>query len=152
MPPIPSRGARPAPVRRAAASGIIEVLILTSIAVVGVGVIGTWLGIFEEGGWRTGEYARHCTMDITLFEDVGGGLNYLRLHVTNTGTHTITDLAIITGSVTQLSTTAMITPGDSAYAGFSATHMRPELATGMVTYTDGSTSICENRWSLGVVG
>lgn len=138
--------------RRPAVSGIMEVLILTSIAVVGAGVIGAWLGIFEEGGWRTGGYARHCTMDVTLFEDVGGGLNYLRLYITNTGTHTINQLEIVTGSVTQLSSTTALAPGDSRGVGFSATHMRPELVTGLVTYADGSTAICENRWSPGVVG
>ncbi|MDE0266391.1 MAG: hypothetical protein OXK17_05130 [Thaumarchaeota archaeon] len=131
---------------------MVEVLVLTSLAVVGVGVIGVWLGIFEEGGWRTGAYDKHCTMDATIFENVGGGLNYLRLYITNTGTHTITELEIVTGSVTQLWALVTITPGDSHGVGFSSTHMRPELVTGVVKYADGSTSICENRWSLGVVG
>lgn len=138
--------------RRPAASGMVEVLMLTSLAVVGAGVIGAWLGAFEEGGWRTGAYDRHCTMDVTMFEDVGGGLNYLRLHVTNTGTHAISELEIVTGSATHLWSLATIAPGDSHGVGFPATHMRPELVTGVVKYADGSTSICENRWSRGVVG
>ena len=131
---------------------MVEVLILTSVVVVTAGVVGVWLGVFDEGGWRTGQYSAHCTVDITLFEDVGGGFNYLEMYLVNTGERDIQSSSIVIGGTPHITSTTPMPPGGSYGAGYSATNLSPEHVVGQATYPDGSTTLCVNEWDRGVVG
>ena len=137
---------------RQAVPGMIEVLILTSIAVVGIGVLAVWMGALDEAGWRADSYRMHCTLNIVMFEDVGSGLNFFSVRLTNTGEQTMHGVYVVTGSTVQYNSTGIQPPGTGSYFAFSSTHMRPETVDAVATYEDGSTSLCVKRWNTGVSG
>lgn len=137
---------------RPAVSGMIEVLILTGIAVVGIGALAVWMGALDEAGWRSDSRYMHCTVNIVMFEDVGSGLNFFSVRLTNTGEQTMHGVYVVTGSTVQYNNTGTVPPGTGSYFAFSSTHMRPESVEAVATYEDGSTSLCDKRWNTGVSG
>ena len=135
---------------RQAVSGMIEALILTGIMVASAGVLAVWMGAFEETDRGIYSHRDHCTADIVMFDDIGGGANFFSLRVTNTGEQTIHGVQVVTDNAVHYSNSSQHLPGTELTVPFTLPHAQPESVEVVVGYADGSTSFCAKRLHTGV--
>ncbi|MCE2499014.1 MAG: hypothetical protein J4F28_08555 [Nitrosopumilaceae archaeon] len=128
---------------------MIEALLLTSLAVTIVGILAVWMGALDEDAWRISGYGAHCTLNIVLFEDVGGGRNFLDVNVVNSGRQDIHGVSIMNGNTLLSSSSLVLVPGNRT-AEFVGPNTPVENLEALATYEDGSTSICKKSYNAGV--
>ena len=148
------------PQKRPAISGMLEILILTGIAVVVISIFAVWFS-----GWGTGETGSgstlfspaRCTIHITLFEDVGGtsggNKTFVSVDATNTGSRNIDVLQITAGSNTPINATTNLRAGQ-IFGGYETVtdSVDARALEATAAYADGDVILCDRRWSTGAAG
>ena len=142
----PGKGGRTATVRRQAASGMIEALILISISVLGAGALAVWFGGYDGGdAWDNA----HCTLHVDGRNDIGGGgRSFIGVTVSNTGGETLTGFTARVGDAHTFHGTTAIEPGEkyedtAVTPGGSLDSIGSGYAEAVATLADGSTITCD---------
>ena len=142
----PGKGGKTAPVRRQAAAGMIEALILISISVLGAGALAVWFGGYDGGdAWESA----HCTLHVDGRSDIGGGgMSFIGVTISNTGGETLTGFTARVGGAHTVHGATAIEPGEK-YEDVAVTpgglpgSIGSGYAEAVATLADGSTIVCD---------
>lgn len=135
--------------RRPAVSGMVEALILIGVSVVGVGALAAWFGGYDvDDAWESA----HCTLHVDGRSDIGGGgRDFMKITVSNTGGETITGFTARVGDGTYASTNA-IGPGGKDEVVRVVPSIGRGYAEAVATLSDGSTITCDRAGVLAAGG
>ena len=128
--------------RRHAASGMIEILILISVAVVGAGALAVWFSGAHDVLQETG-----CTAWIEVHE-ISDNTYWAQATIRNTGDHPILEYRIMAGAndTPAASSHAVWEPGQTAILEFVVTDADDEshlLPARVIAWGGGGSALCE---------